>query len=242
MTVAIYSAIYGDYEATAKRLPVDLDVPAIMLTDNEQIAERAPHAGWTVVFDASVHGYFEDDPTKGDPAITRPMLAHKWWKTHPGDAMAAAGLPDVDVTIWLDGSMEILLPGPEFVVRNLAALGDDDWACVPHPARSCIYPEAAYSATLTWRYDGPAITRQAEFYRNVVGHPANWGLFATGHCVRRHTDAVLEVGRRWWDECVNWSHQDQLSLPVLFEIYSRRIRWNANLPWHEWWKLHPHGA
>jgi hypothetical protein len=128
----------------------------------------------------------------------------------------------------------------DYVERALGALGSDDWACVPHPARNCIYPEAAFSATLA-RYDAQAIHAQVTFYGSVVGHPANWGLVATGANVRRHTPEVIELGQQWWQECINWSHQDQLSLPVLFRLNEGKVKWNMRMPWHQWWNLYPHG-
>jgi hypothetical protein len=132
--------------------------------------------------------------------------------------------------------MEINVDG--YVNRCLQALGTDDWSCVRHPARTCIYPEAQFSATLTWRYDAESIQRQARFYASF--HPANWGLIATGANVRRHTPNVLELCDQWWIENLNWSHQDQLSLPVLLRLAEDKVKFNYNLPWFQWWFLHGH--
>jgi hypothetical protein len=222
MTVAIYTAIYGGYE-TPKPLK-DLGVPAYLYTDNPSMT--AP--GW----DVRVVRHFITT-LKGAPGVVAPMLAHKWWKCHPEVAC-----PEATISMWIDGSMEIWVD--DYVERALDALGEDDWACVPHPARRCIYPEANFSATLA-RYDAPSINAQSRFYRDVVGHPPNWGLVATGANVRRHTPEVIDLGQQWWDECINWSHQDQLSLPVLFRLNEGKIKWNMKLPWHQWWHLYPHG-
>jgi hypothetical protein len=173
--------------------------------------------------------------------IVRPMLAHKWWKCHPDQAVGDLG---VDASIWLDGSMEIATSGAQFVALNLAALGEDDWAGVRHPWRDCVYSEAEYSATLIYRYCGPALLEQAEHYRQAWAHPYAWGLFATGHITRRHSPAALTLGRAWWWHNVHWSHQDQVSLPVLMRYVSavEGLRFNYNLPWAQWWHLHQHGA
>jgi hypothetical protein len=141
------------------------------------------------------------------------------------------------VSLWIDGSME--LTREDYFDRCLAALGEDDWATVRHPHRFCIYPEAEFSGILE-RYLGQPMAEQVAFYRDTIGHPENWGLHATGANARRHTDLVLEISDQWWEECVNWSHQDQLSLPVLFRLHPE-LKWNYNLPWHEDWILHPHG-
>lgn len=221
MNVALYSALYGEYD-WVKPVP-DLGVPAILYSDRPRDAP-----GWEV----RVVNHFIAT-TKGSPSITSPMLAHKYWKCHPHLAV-----PDADITMWIDGSMEIVVD--DYVSRCLEALDQDQWSCVRHPSRTCIYPEADFSSTLTWRYDAEAVLRQAAFYRSI-GHPADYGLVATGANVRRHTDKVIEVSEQWWIECLQWSHQDQISLPVLFRLSEEELTWNYNLPWFEWWFLHEHG-
>lgn len=225
VAVALHTAIYGPYDSV-KKLPSSLGVPAYLHTDSDRTAEAAADLGWTP--QVVRHGIATFN---GPPAVTAPMLAHKWWKTHPDLAC-----PDAEVTLWVDGSMTVL---DSYVDRCMAALGDDDWVLVKHPWRTCALDEARYSATLTWRYDAEALTRQHDHYAGF--HPAGWGLFASGASVRRHTPAVLELGRQWWTECLNWSHQDQVSLPVLLRLAADSIRWNMNMPWEQWWLLHPHG-
>jgi hypothetical protein len=191
------------------------------------VALEAQAQGW----DARVVAHYIAT-VKGEPKITAPMLAHKYLKTHP-----ALACPNVDISLWIDGSMEITTD--RYIELGLEALGDDDWACVPHPVRNCIYPEGEYSATLTWRYDAPSILAQIRFYSQF--HPPGWGLIATGANVRRHTPEVIELCDQWWHENITWSHQDQLSLPVLLRLNEGKVRWNMNLPWHSTWKLHGHG-
>jgi Protein of unknown function (DUF616) len=216
MRVALYSAIYDRYD-TPKPLPTDLDVPAYLYTDSRETALIAEVYGWTVRLN---HEHRE----------LGPMLQHKYWKTHPTEAV-----PDVDVSLWLDGSMTIT--ADRYVKRCVEALGDDDWVTVRHPWRDCIYDEAVYSATLP-RYGQPVL-QQVEFYR-FFGHPAHWGLIATGANVRRHTDAVATWSHHWWVECLGRTHQDQLSLPVLLRLAGDEIKWNYDMPWWEWWHLHEH--
>lgn len=223
--VALYTAIYGNSD-WVKPAP-DVPVECTLFTDSAETADEAQSLGWSSWVIA--HNIAT---LKGDPRITAPMLAHKWWKTHPELAC-----PEADISIWIDGSMEV--QGQDFVELCLKALGTDDWSCVLHPARNCIYPEAEYSATLTWRYDAAAILAQAEFYRAF--HPPEWGLIATGHNVRRHTPEVIELCHQWWTENLNWSHQDQISLPVLFRLWEEKgFKWNMNLRWHMDWVLHEH--
>lgn len=224
--VGIYTAIYGVYD-WVKPAPA-ADVPKLLFTDNPDIVDEAWIQGWEPrLVPHSI------TTLNGDVKIVEPMLNHKYWKTHP-----ALVFPDMDYSIWVDGSIQVTVP--DIVNRYLGALGQDDWSCVPHPARKCIFDEATYSATLIWRYDKDAISNQSAHYANW--HPKGWGLIATGTNIRRHTSKVIELCDQWWVENLNWSHQDQLSLPVLLRLYQNDVKFNQNLTWHKDWVLHPHGS
>jgi alkaline ceramidase TOD1/glycosyltransferase MUCI70-like protein len=224
--VAIVTALYGHYDSVK---PAPRGAPAWLFTDSEVTQSKAWDMGWECVI--VPHGICS---LKGDPRIVAPMLAHKWWKTHTFKAA-----PESDIVIWVDASMEVTVEG--YVDRCLEALAGDELSLMRHPERTCIYPEADYSATLTHRYDGPSILAQAAYYRDF--HPPAWGLFATGNIVFRHTENVVLLGQQWWHECITRSHQDQLSLPVLVKLMADagKLSYNTNIPWHEWWTLHGHG-
>lgn len=226
-TLGLYSAIYGEYDHPKTVEKLILDRSPVMYTDSDTTAAEAVQMGWEA---RVVRHHYES--SHGDPAIVVPMLNHKYWKCHPEEA-----LPDVETSIWIDGSIEVT--NYEFTANCLRALGSDDWSHVPHPARSCIYPEAYYSATLTWRYDAESILKQAAHYQNF--HPSGWGLFATGVNIRRHAPHVLLMSDLWWEECLQWSHQDQISLPVLQRLMEDKVPWNTRMTWFQDWFLHQHG-
>ena len=227
MKVAIVSAIYGGYEYP-KPLPEDLrerdDIPCYMYTDNAQVWNEAAELGWFSVLDEMSD-------------IETPMLKAKYWKTHPTSAA-----PYRDASIWLDGSMSITVSGEQFIANCLNALGDDDISFTPHPVRDCIYPEASVTKALA-RYADCDPLAQVEFYRRVVAHPERWGLFASGAFTIRHTDQTEKFGGHWWDECNNWTYQDQLSLPVLVRLAEKEglLTWNTKMPWATWWGIAEHG-
>jgi hypothetical protein len=234
--VALYSALYGAYEYV-KPLAADLGCRAILYTDEPDV--EAP--GWEVRVVTDHLGADEIELAQQvDPKATAGMLRHKYWKCHPAQAV-----PDADVTIWADASL--LITADSYAKRCLEALGDDDWCAVRHPSRDCIYTEAAFSATLA-RYDWRALASQTKAYEEL-GHPRHWGLIATGANVRRHNLATLAVGRYWWWEILTRSHQDQVSLPVLFRLHGPQmcpaeqqpLRWNLNMPWATWWGVYEHG-
>lgn len=220
MKVELVSAIYGGYD-TPKQLP-DSSLTGWLFTDLQETAALAEERGWNPIVDEM------DD-------VKTPMLRAKYWKTHP---LSAA--PGADISIWLDGSIQIVIF--DFVGKCLAALGDDDLSLTPHPERTCIYPEAQVTASLA-RYGDCDPHAQVNFYRDVVGWTPNRGLYASGAFTVRHNDVTASWGESWWDECNNWTYQDQLSLPIITEIAARGgMTWNVNMPWHLWWHLLPHGS
>ena len=226
MKVAIVTAIYGEYEYP-KPLPPelqDIDVMAYMYSDSERVCHEAAELGYFSILDEMSD-------------IETPMLKAKYWKTHPTSAA-----PFRDASIWLDGSMIITVPGDLFVDNCLEALGDDDISFTPHPLRTCIYTEASASAGLP-KYAGCDPMKQVELYRHVVGHPVNGGLMASGAFVVRHDDNTERWGKLWWEECNNWTYQDQLSLPVITRLMTMegQLKWNMNLPWAKWWGIYEHG-
>lgn len=224
MKVAIVTAIYGDYDRpkTLEHVVCD-DVACYLWTDSEKIGREASDLGWNSTL---------DEYPNGDRELS-PMLRAKYIKTH----MHVAG-HGADALIWLDGSMTITVP--DFVDKVMDALRGVDVALTPHPLRKCIRPEALVTAALA-RYSDCDPIKQVNFYDNI-GHPRDWGLFASGAFAIRNNALTREWGEHWWHECVTRTYQDQLSLPVITRIMEQRgMRWNQNLPWAQWWGITEHG-
>lgn len=218
-TMAIFSAIYGGYNAVPA-VPSTITIPTILYTDDEMVAAQALGSGWSQARVVK-HGIVT---LNGDPHLTGPMLAHKWWKFF-------AGFDEFDMTVWLDASMTIT--SPSFVTQcELAMEPEVDMALMAHPWRDCIYEEAAYSAELP-RYESLAwdIRQQANFYTSI-GHPRNDGLYASGFYIRRNNEQVRKLMGDWWWECVTRSHQDQVSLPVVLRL-NPEVSTDVCLPWHD---------
>ena len=227
MTVAIVTASYGGYDKP-KSLPLQSvirdGVPCYFWTDDDATARRAADLGWHAVL---------DEYPNGDKELSS-MLRAKYIKTHMHLAARNA-----EILIWLDGSMTITVP--DFVDRVIGALGNDDVALTPHPLRRCIRPEALVTAALS-RYSDCDPIKQVNYYDNI-GHPRDWGLFASGAFAIYNNALTREWGEHWWHECVTRTYQDQLSLPVITRIMEQRgMRWNQNLPWSQWWGITNHGC
>ena len=200
----IYSANYGGWDP-----PRAQPVAVRMFTDETHpLTLAAPYV-----------------PERGDRAHptdpqTQNRLNAKWWKLRPDLAC-----PEAEVTVWIDASVTILRPDIEALA--LEELGDDDALFMRHPWRDDIYAEQEASHP-NMKYDGQPTAGQVAHYR-ADGHPEHWGLIQTTMLVRRNNARVRALDEAWWDEIVRWSIQDQLSLPYLLRMFTKR-----RLRWHYW--------
>lgn len=162
------------------------------------------------------------DETHPLPHYTDPRKAAKWWKVFPHLAC-----PDADVTIWLDGRMEVRCA--DLADRALDALGDADLLLVRHPFWDDIYRDAVESRKAL-KYRGEPMEEQVAAYR-AAGHPAHFGLMHCGFLVRRDNDRMRAFNAAWWAEIERWSIQDQLSLPEMLRTHPEiAVRWWPRSP------------
>lgn len=110
--------------------------------------------------------------------------------------------------IWIDGDMEILKQ--EFVPEIISYL-DKGFVISPHfDKRFCAYGEATIRPS---KYANEPMEEQCLFYRSE-GFPENYGLYECGVSVRDMTnESVKELGKIWYQQNIDWSYQDQVSLP-----------------------------
>jgi len=194
VTVRAYTANYGGRDRAWPQVEQSIPVEWVYFTDIDEVAP----APWTTI---------QQFP---NPELHR-NLAAKWYKTHP----FGVGEWDDDAryAIWIDASMEVT--NPRFAAEAIASLEERPVAAWAHPRRDCIYEEA--KAALTYesvddRYADQPVLEQVASYR-AEGHPEHGGLYACGTIV--WTRDAIPLGEAWWDECVRWSMQDQLSFPVV---------------------------
>lgn len=205
MTVqaALLSAIYDGYDSLKPALSQSgLTVEWVLVTDDEALYRGdADPLGWQIVYEPR-------------PDL-HPNRAAKHPKMLPCDYTAA------DQSVWLDASFAVV--SPTFVADVLEHA--DPLAQFVHPWRDCALAEAEASAAIP-KYAGEPILEQATAYR-AAGHPAGWGLWATGVIARHHTPEVVAWGKAWLAEIERWSFQDQLSHPYTLRLRGLRP---ASLP------------
>ena len=118
--------------------------------------------------------------------------------------------PDYKYSFWLDGTFKIVGSIREYIYKY----ANSKMLVVVHPERDCIYDEARMSMPFP-RYSNYTMTKQVEYYRSK-GMPEHFGLPATGALFRAHNDSeIIKIMRQWWQEVINFTNQDQLSLPYV---------------------------
>ena len=190
--IAIITAIYDKYDTVKPILEQSVDVEWIMVTDNR---DHWPwYGGWRTVYEPRSH--------------LHPNRAAKLPKCLPWL------YTDAEVSIWIDASYQV--KSSHFAIEALSYA--DPIAQFVHPWRDCIYAEAEESLKLA-KYDPERdrIRNQIE-EANDLGHPAHWGLWATGVIARKHTREVMRMGFDWFQMLHEYSYQDQLSHPVVCRV------------------------
>lgn len=184
--VAILTAVYDSYDTVKPVLAqAGVEVDWVLVTDREP----ADAMGWRVVV----------EPRPDMP----PVRAAKAPKMEPWR------YTDATASIWVDASFRVV--SPDFAKAMLEYA--HPIAQFVHPWRDCLYAEAAEIAALGMDPDGAAAW-QTRRYREA-GHPAGWGLWASGVIARRHTAAVRRMGAGWAREVAGGSARDQVSEPFV---------------------------
>jgi hypothetical protein len=79
-----------------------------------------------------------------------------------------------------------------------------------HPRRVCAYKEA--TVCINQRIDSPErIKSQIDRYKSE-GFPQDYGLVMGGIISRVHNKKAKRINYAWWNEIVNGSRRDQLSI------------------------------
>ena len=117
-------------------------------------------------------------------------------------------LSEYDLSIWVDGNVELKDDLNEFIKETLV---DDCSIYVPkHPVRKCIYAEA--KVVISMKKDTKEnVNKQIERYSSE-GFPKDYGLLQSNIVLRRHNNEdCIRLMEAWFNELKNGSHRDQLS-------------------------------
>jgi hypothetical protein len=195
--IAIITAIYDDYDELKPTCPqAGLDVDWVCVTDNIELTKSENYLGWRIEYEPYV-----------DVHPNRAAKIPKLWPYKYCDA---------DMSIWVDASFRVV--SPHFAREAIGCARPI--AQFNHPWRQCVYDEAEASVGIP-KYAGEPVEHQMSMSRSL-GHPEQWGLWATGVIARIHTDQVCEFNDRWANFIASYSFQDQLSEPVALRLSGLR--------------------
>lgn len=139
---------------------------------------------------------------------------------------------DADITIWIDGNIELSISPEEIVEKYLK---DYDLAMFKHGSRNCIYDEAMEVAKLGLD-DVELIIEQAKYYEDN-GYAKHKGLLSGFFIARRNTQKIRDMNEAWWADYTRFCRRDQISLmPAIDKV---GVRYN---PIPEQWVQWKHNA
>lgn len=214
----VYSCITNGYDNLIEPKCVTLDFDYILFTDDKNLKSKI----WEI---RPLPKECENLPKNKKQRIIK-LLPHKFLK-------------DYDLSIWVDGNIEITGNMNEFVYKNA-----NDASCsvfIPkHPKRDCIYDEE--KAVLSMKKDSSKITNpQIEGYKKE-GFPKHFGLIQSGIMIRRHNNEdCKKLMECWFKEVKEKSHRDQLSFNyVLWKNKNVKVTYmDKNIFKSKWanWKI-----
>lgn len=215
MNVVAYTAVFNDYDILRGPHRRNESVRYVCISDRPVV--RAD--GWEIVT--------VDLPMRGHPYAQRfhKILSHRVF-------------PDADVTLYLDGTFQLLVDPLQMVDGYLK---DADLALFRHPRRTDVYEELEACAALS--KDDPGLLQLvAERYARE-GMPGDSYVHSAGVILRRHTPEVAAFNEDWFDELVQTGIRDQPALAhslwktgISVEVIDADIRDNAFV------RYYPHKA
>ena len=180
----VYTAIFNNYDLLQSPPPPVEGVRYVCVTD-----ERPPRPkGWEIHL------------------VDRPVFAHPYTQ-RSYKILAHRVFPDADVSLYLDGTFELLADPLRLVERYLA---EADLALFRHPQRDGVYAELRACADLG--KERREITTMIEERYRTQGMPETGHLHASGFLLRRHTHRIADFNEGWMTEVIDSSVRDQPAL------------------------------
>jgi hypothetical protein len=212
--IVVYTCISGSYDTLKEVVNPEPNIKYICFTDQDIQSET-----WEVRRIPEFLNYLEQ--TKRARCLK--ILPHLFLK-------------EFDISIWIDGSIEIKGNINKLIVDNLKSY----FAICKHPDRICTYKEA--ESIIRLNKDVPEIVyKQIEKYRNL-GFPENHGMVQSGIIIRKHNDDICKsISINWWSELLKWSKRDQLSFN--FSIWNKDFNidvMNPSLIVSEYFQIYTH--
>lgn len=183
--LVIYTAFTGNYDELKEPEFIDENCDYVCFTENPDLESDT----WEIV---QMEKSTLDDNRK---AKQYKLFANRYFSNYK-------------YSFWLDGTFKIVGSIREYIYKYAKS----KMLAVVHPERDCIYDEAVMAMPFP-RYSNYTMINQVEKYRSE-GMPEHYGLIAAGALFRAHNDPeIISIMEQWWKEIINYTNQDQLSLP-----------------------------
>lgn len=181
----VYTAIFGNYDSLHDPRVPSPDVRFMCFTDNRSVQSKA----WELV-------YVAPDGNGTDLNRQLKINPHRY-------------LPAHDYSLYVDGNVRIL-GSLDALFEKYARI--TEIAAPRHPARSCLYDEAA--ACIAGGRGDPARIREIVADYQRAGFPRGAGLFECNLLFRRTFSAdVIRLMGLWWSEYEKGGGRDQITFP-----------------------------
>ena len=193
LNIAVYTCITQSYDSLKAPLIIDNRFAYFCFTDNP----------------SSVIPPWEFLPIslKG----LSPKDQNRYIKMHPHEF-----LPDYDVTVYVDGSIQIVGDIQELILRAFSSR--EDIFLYRHPQRNCVYSEAAACAHFSHEWIWTIASQMRRYSKG--GYPVDNGLFEAGVIIRKQSASMRRLMEEWWREYCDGAKRDQLSLPYVAWRYA----------------------
>lgn len=193
----VYTCVTNGFDYHGEQVMID-GVDYIYFTDG--VDDPPAHFGWDI-FHIDVALLHDLDPRRRAKIV----------KVNP---FVSETLKPYRYSIWIDGGIQIT--SESFVPEILEYL-DNGMVVSPHfDGRNCAYGEATIRPP---KYVNEPLDAQVSFYRGE-GFPEGYGLYECGVMARdMGSSDVQNVSELWLKQNLEWSYQDQVSLPYVFWKY-----------------------
>ena len=216
----VYTAIYGNKDILKNPLFVNDDFDYICFTDNKNLKSDV----WKIVYKESIH---KDSVRSAKIFKVKP---HEYFQNY-------------DISLWIDANFIIKNNLNSFLAKSNYLEKTNMMLFQHDQGRNCVYNEAEV-LTRDDKDDPDIIKRQMEKYKND-NYPVDRGLSANSIMLKKHNERdIIDLSNMWWEEIVNFSRRDQLSLYYCIwklNIKHYLLRYpNVDIRNNQWFQWLPH--
>lgn len=199
--IAVYAAVFGNYDEILEPLVVPDNCDFYIITDQEVPEESV----WQPLkIDLAEYGLENENS----------IIKNRYFKMHPHVIF-----PDHDFSLYIDGNVLLVTDPTEFIytMNEYGFMGHD------HFRVNCSYVEVERSRVQKL---GPEEEYDAHVaYLESEGLPYDYGLIECTVLFREHTNPkCIVLMEEWWQEFLANSKRDQVNLPLV--LWRHGIRTN----------------